>query len=64
MRPRAAQVGPRDGAATPELLGRLSGERDRIDRQISDLVGTRDRLDAVVASATANWQTGQHCRPR
>jgi hypothetical protein len=63
-----AQIGPRDGAATPELLGRLSGERDRIDRQISDLVSTRDRLDAVVvsasASATANWQTGQRCRPQ
>jgi hypothetical protein len=58
-----AQVSPRNEAATLELLGRLSGERDRIDRQISELVSTRDRLDAVVASAAANWQTGQHCRP-
>jgi DNA-binding transcriptional MerR regulator len=53
-----------DGRATPELLDRLSAERDRIDRQIGDLVSTRNRLDTVVTNATANWQTGKRCRPQ
>ena len=51
------------GRATPELLDRLSAERDRIDRQISDLVSTRNRLDTVITNATVNWQTGKRCRP-
>jgi hypothetical protein len=50
--------------ATPELLDWLSAERDRIDRQIGDLASARDRLDTVIANATVNWRTGQHCRPR
>jgi hypothetical protein len=41
---------------------RLNGKR--IDRQVSDLVGARDRLDTVITNATANWRTGQRCRPR
>jgi hypothetical protein len=53
-----------DGEATPELLDRLAVERDRIDRQIGDLVSTRDRLDSVITSATPNWRTGAHCRRR
>jgi DNA-binding transcriptional MerR regulator len=53
-----------DGRATPELLDRLSAERDRIDDQIGDLVSTRNRLDTVITNATANWQTGKRCRPR
>jgi DNA-binding transcriptional MerR regulator len=53
-----------DGAATPELVERLSAERDRIDRQIGELVSARDRLDTVVGAATANWRTGRQCRPR
>jgi DNA-binding transcriptional MerR regulator len=53
-----------DGRATPELLGRLAAERDRIDRQISDLVSTRDRLDGVIANASANGRTGKHCQPQ
>jgi DNA-binding transcriptional MerR regulator len=52
-----------DGQATPELLDRLSAERDRIDQQIGDMVSARDRLDTVIAAATANWRTGQRCRP-
>ncbi|WP_202125356.1 MerR family transcriptional regulator [Actinomadura physcomitrii] len=52
-----------DGEATPELLDRLAAERDRIDRRISDLSGTRDRLDTVISAATANLRTGAHCRP-
>jgi hypothetical protein len=53
-----------DGAATPELLDRLAAERDRIDRQISDLATARDRLEAVIGNATVNWRTGRPCRPR
>jgi hypothetical protein len=53
-----------DGRATPELLDRLSAERDRIDSQIGDLVSTRNRLDTVITNATANWRTGKRCRPQ
>jgi DNA-binding transcriptional MerR regulator len=53
-----------DGRATPELLDRLSAERDRIDRQISDLMSTRNRLDTVITNATANCRTGKRCRPQ
>ncbi|TDC98679.1 MerR family transcriptional regulator [Nonomuraea deserti] len=53
-----------DGEATPELLDRLSAERDRIDRQIGDLVSARGRLDTVITNATANLLTGEQCRPR
>ncbi|MER5430880.1 MerR family transcriptional regulator [Streptomyces sp. NPDC002588] len=53
-----------NGEATPELLDRLSAERDRIDSQIGEMVSARNRLDTVIAAATANWRTGQHCRPR
>ncbi|MGW6739180.1 MerR family transcriptional regulator [Streptomyces sp. NPDC055025] len=53
-----------NGEATPELLDRLAVERDRIDRQIGDLVSARDRLDTVITTATVNWRTGEHCRPR
>lgn len=51
------------GRATPELLDRLSVERDRIDRLIGDLTSTRNRLDTVITNATVNWQTGKSCRP-
>ena len=37
-------------ASTPESRARLAAERNRIDQQITDLVKTRDRLDAVIAS--------------
>jgi DNA-binding transcriptional MerR regulator len=53
-----------NGEATPELLDRLTTERDRIDRQIGDLASARVRLDTVITAATANWRTGQHCRPQ
>ena len=47
------------GEVTPELLDRLSVERDRIDRQIGDLVKTRDRLDAIITTATTTWRRGR-----
>lgn len=52
-----------DGRATPALLDRLSTERDRIDKQVGDLVNARNRLDTVIINATANWRTGERCRP-
>ncbi|MFF0584357.1 MerR family transcriptional regulator [Streptomyces sp. NPDC003781] len=51
-----------DGKATPQLLDRLAIERDGIDRRIADLTRTRDRLDSVIASASANMRTGAPCR--
>jgi DNA-binding transcriptional MerR regulator len=39
------------GDVTPELLGRLTTERERVDRQITELISTRDRLDDLLASA-------------
>jgi len=43
-----------NGRATPELLDRLSAERDRMDRLIGDLTSIRNRLDTVIT----NWRTG------
>ncbi|MYV98013.1 MerR family transcriptional regulator [Streptomyces sp. SID3343] len=51
-----------DGMATPELLDRLAMERDHIDRHIADLTHTRNRLDAVIAGASATLRTGTPCR--
>ncbi|MEU4244901.1 MerR family transcriptional regulator [Actinoplanes sp. NPDC026619] len=34
--------------STPESQARLAAERDRIDRQIAELIDTRDRLDAII----------------
>lgn len=36
--------------STPESRATLAAERDRIATQIEDLILTRDRLDAVIAS--------------
>lgn len=52
-----------DGKATPELLDRLAVERGRIDQHIVDLTHTRDRLDSVIAGASASLDTGTPCRP-
>ncbi|WP_335972252.1 MULTISPECIES: MerR family transcriptional regulator [Streptomycetaceae] len=51
-----------DGRATPELLGRLAQERAEVDRRVTDLLRTRDRLDAVIGGATGNMRTGVSCR--
>ena len=42
------------GVATDAQLALLAAERDRIDRQATELVEARDRLDAVLAAATAS----------
>ncbi|MFC7326602.1 MerR family transcriptional regulator [Marinactinospora rubrisoli] len=47
------------GAAAPEMLDRLAEERDRIDRQVQELLATRDRLDGVIAAAE---RPGPDCR--
>ena len=47
--------------ASEEALALLRTERDRIDRQIRDLIGTRDRLDGVIDTcATATPATCGH----
>ncbi|MFA3843307.1 MerR family transcriptional regulator [Streptomyces aureus] len=51
-----------DGNATPDLLDRLSTERDHIDNRIAELADTRNRLDSVIAGATKNLRTGRSCR--
>jgi DNA-binding transcriptional MerR regulator len=42
------------GIATPVQLALLSAERDRIDRQATELLQARERLDAVITAATAS----------
>ncbi|MFK0170996.1 MerR family transcriptional regulator [Streptomyces sp. NPDC090306] len=51
-----------DGKATPELLDRLAVERDRLYQHIADLARTVERLDSVIAGASANMRTGALCR--
>ena len=43
--------------ATPLLAQTLAAERDRIDRQVRELLRTRDVLDEVIATATAPPRT-------
>ena len=38
---------------TPLLLSRLAEERDRIERQLTELARTRDRLQTVIALSAA-----------
>jgi hypothetical protein len=42
------------------VVERLTVERDRIDCQVRDLVTTRDRLDAVITTAT---DPSNRCHP-
>jgi DNA-binding transcriptional MerR regulator len=39
------------GEVTPELLDRLTAERDRIDDQLANLQQTRDRLDDIITTS-------------
>ncbi|WP_097982703.1 MerR family transcriptional regulator [Streptomyces sp. f150] len=39
------------GGASPELVGLLTAERDRLDRQMTDLREARDRLHACITEA-------------
>ncbi|MEV4544080.1 MerR family transcriptional regulator [Micromonospora echinaurantiaca] len=40
-----------DSVSAPEMLGKMSAERDRIDAKVADLVATRDKLDALIEAA-------------
>jgi DNA-binding transcriptional MerR regulator len=46
---------------TPALLDRLRAERERIDARISELAGTRDKLDSIIATAAAAAGQGKLC---
>jgi DNA-binding transcriptional MerR regulator len=48
---RDADGGPSE-VATPRLVTDLTGERDRIDRLITDLVRSREILDEVIDAAS------------
>jgi MerR family transcriptional regulator, redox-sensitive transcriptional activator SoxR len=49
------------GEVTPELLARLSAEHERIEKKIDSLVGTRDRLGKIIATATRAQEVGHRC---
>ncbi|MGS2587436.1 MerR family transcriptional regulator [Streptomyces hebeiensis] len=51
------------GRTSPPMLDRLVTERDRIDRQIDDLKGARDRLDGLITEATEDWPEWDERRP-
>jgi DNA-binding transcriptional MerR regulator len=53
---RDADGGPSE-IATPQLVADLTGERERINRMIADLVRSRDVLDEVIDTA-AGRNTG------
>lgn len=49
------------GIASPAQLQLLATERDRVDRQVHELVEARDRLDAVITAAAASADGGEAC---
>ncbi|WP_411152564.1 MerR family transcriptional regulator [Streptomyces sp. A30] len=49
------------GEVTPELLERLTAERDRIDERVGALVRTRDRLDEIIDMAATAHDQGRLC---
>ncbi|MER0242920.1 MerR family transcriptional regulator [Streptomyces sp. HSW2009] len=49
------------GEVTPLLLERLTQERDRIEEQITGLIGTRDRLNEIIDTSTDVLSRGEHC---
>ena len=51
------------GQVTPELLDRLSTERDGIDGRIRELTATRDRLSTIIATSAASLRAGRPCDP-
>ncbi|MBB4904853.1 MerR family transcriptional regulator [Actinophytocola algeriensis] len=42
------------GEVRPEVLDLLESERARIDRQLQDLLSTRDQLDTAIATSRAS----------
>ena len=51
------------GEVTPELLARLSAERERIDARIGEMVRTRGRLDDLIAAADRPQPTCRRADP-
>jgi DNA-binding transcriptional MerR regulator len=51
------------GEASPGLLEWLLAERDRINGQIDELAGARDKLDVIIAGATETLHSGRPCGP-
>lgn len=51
------------GEVTPELLGHLSAERERIDAQVRELTQTRERLDVLITTTARTLETGERCAP-
>ncbi|MCK2242090.1 MULTISPECIES: MerR family transcriptional regulator [unclassified Crossiella] len=49
------------GEVTPELLDRLTTERDRINGQIAGLTSTRDRLNAIITTSASSMAAGKPC---
>jgi DNA-binding transcriptional MerR regulator len=52
------------GEVTPELLERLTAERDRIDERVRDLAAARARLDAIIATSSGSMSAGRSCTVR
>jgi DNA-binding transcriptional MerR regulator len=52
------------GEVTPELLARLTAERDRIEGRIGDLTATRDRLATIIATSVRSFAEGKPCLVR
>lgn len=50
------------GVATPVMVDRLTGERSRIDQQITDLLAVRDRLDEVIGAVRDSASDHTHVR--
>ncbi|MBK3385631.1 MULTISPECIES: MerR family transcriptional regulator [Streptomyces] len=50
-----------DGRATPELLHRLTAQRDHLTTKLAALTATRDTLDRVIANAETSLRTGEAC---
>ncbi|MBL0799584.1 MerR family transcriptional regulator [Streptomyces albidoflavus] len=50
-----------DDQATPELLHRLTEQRNTLTAKLTALTTTRDTLDRVIANAEANLRTGEAC---
>ncbi|UJW32720.1 MerR family transcriptional regulator [Saccharothrix sp. AJ9571] len=49
------------GEVTPELLERLTAERDRIDGQLLNLQHARARLDAIITTSAGAKVAGRPC---
>ncbi|WP_045743615.1 MerR family transcriptional regulator [Actinoplanes rectilineatus] len=50
------------GTATPEVIALLTAERERIEQRYAEIVAARDRLDVIIAGASATLRSGRSCR--